>query len=53
MTLAQTLKLEVIAEGLETKEQADYLLAQNCHLVQGYFFSKAMKAGEIIKKYFC
>lgn len=53
ITLAQNLKLEVIAEGVETKEQADYLLAQNCHLMQGYFFSKPMKAGEIMKKYFC
>ncbi len=53
ITLAHNLKLEVIAEGVETKEQADYLLAQNCHLMQGYFFSKPMKAGEIMKKYFC
>ncbi len=52
ITLAQNLKLEVIAEGVETQEQADFLLAQNCHLMQGYFFSKPMNAEDIMKKYF-
>lgn len=52
ITLAQNLKLGVIAEGVETKEQADSLIAQNCFLMQGYYFSKPMQAEDIEIKYF-
>ena len=38
--LAQALNLEVIAEGVETKEQARYLLSLGCCMGQGYYFSK-------------
>jgi EAL domain-containing protein (putative c-di-GMP-specific phosphodiesterase class I) len=49
--LAQNLNLSVIAEGVETKEQAAFLSARNCYLMQGYFFSRPMEAEEIAKKY--
>ncbi len=52
ITLAHNLNLEVIAEGVETKEQAEFLCAQNCYLMQGYFFSKPMPAKDIVNKYF-
>ena len=52
ITLAQNLNLEVIAEGVETKEQAEFLSAQDCYLMQGYFFSKPITADNIVKKYF-
>ncbi|MGE7623355.1 bifunctional diguanylate cyclase/phosphodiesterase [Viridibacillus sp. NPDC096237] len=52
ITLAQNLNLEVIAEGVETKEQAEFLSTQDCYLMQGYFFSKPMSADDIVKKYF-
>lgn len=52
ITLAQNLNLEVIAEGVETKEQAEFLSAQDCYLMQGYFFSRPMSADDIVKKYF-
>ncbi|MBK3496778.1 EAL domain-containing protein [Viridibacillus sp. YIM B01967] len=52
ITLAQNLNLEVIAEGVETREQAEFLSAQDCYLMQGYFFSKPMAADDIVKKYF-
>jgi diguanylate cyclase (GGDEF)-like protein/PAS domain S-box-containing protein len=52
ITLAQNLSLDVIAEGVETKEQADFLSARNCHLMQGYFFSRPLPAEEIIRNYF-
>lgn len=32
--------IEIIAEGVETKEQCDLLLALGCHRIQGYYFSK-------------
>jgi diguanylate cyclase (GGDEF)-like protein/PAS domain S-box-containing protein len=38
--LAQNLKMKVIAEGVETIEQLDYLKLLNCEYGQGYYFSK-------------
>lgn len=42
--LARSLKLKVIAEGLETEEQIAYLRALECEFGQGYFFSKPLSA---------
>lgn len=42
--LARNLKMEVIAEGVETLEQAVELRAMNCDYGQGYYFSKALNA---------
>lgn len=39
ITLSQTLHLKVIAEGVETERQADFLRSHNCNLAQGYLFS--------------
>ena len=39
ITLAHSLELEVVAEGVETREQFEYLRSLGCHLIQGYFFS--------------
>ena len=47
MQLANLLKLEVIAEGVETKEQLNFLTKLNCLTIQGYYFSKALKAKEM------
>jgi diguanylate cyclase (GGDEF)-like protein/PAS domain S-box-containing protein len=38
--MAQTLKLKVIAEGVETREELDFLRAHQCDEAQGYYFSK-------------
>lgn len=40
--MASALKLPVLAEGVETKEQADFLRSIGCLLMQGYFFTKPM-----------
>lgn len=40
--MARWLQLPVIAEGVETKEQADYLNSIGCSFMQGYYFSKPM-----------
>lgn len=45
--LANTLGLDVIAEGVEGQEQCRYLLQQGCELVQGYYYGKPMPAGEM------
>jgi len=47
IALANSLKLDLIAEGVETKEQADFLLASGCKNMQGFLFSKALPVEEI------
>jgi EAL domain-containing protein (putative c-di-GMP-specific phosphodiesterase class I) len=42
--LAHSLRLHVIAEGVETHEQADYLRRQGCDVMQGYYFSPPVSA---------
>jgi EAL domain-containing protein (putative c-di-GMP-specific phosphodiesterase class I) len=45
--LARGLRMRVIAEGVETRAQIDYLRAQGCDYVQGFFYSRALPAGEV------
>ena len=51
IALAHSLRLEVVAEGVETEAQLNYLRAQNCDLLQGYYLSPAIPArqfGELV-----
>lgn len=45
--LAHELRLEVIAEGVETEEQLSFLRARGCDLVQGYYLSRPLPAADI------
>ena len=47
IALAQALKLDIIAEGVETKEQLDFLVQHNCTHIQGYYFSKPLNAAAL------
>lgn len=42
--LAKNLKMQVVAEGVETEEQLEELQRQGCRFGQGYLFSKPMDA---------
>lgn len=42
VTLGQSLGLAVIAEGVETQAQRDFLANAGCYAYQGYFFSKPL-----------
>ncbi|MDO9233312.1 MAG: EAL domain-containing protein [Methylotenera sp.] len=46
MSLAKSLRLKVVAEGVETTEQQEQLSALDCDLLQGYLFSKPIPATE-------
>lgn len=47
MQLADSLGLRSLAEGIETKEQYEWLLERGCQYGQGYYFSRPVSAGEI------
>jgi diguanylate cyclase (GGDEF)-like protein len=46
ISLGHTLKLRVVAEGVETEAQLQFLTAHRCDEVQGYYFSKPVPASE-------
>ncbi len=45
--MTQSLALNVIAEGVETRGQLDFLKAKDCHYIQGNYFSPAIPAEEM------
>ncbi|MGE7940050.1 EAL domain-containing protein [Bacillus paramycoides] len=49
ISLAHTLNMKVIAEGVETKEQLTVLQHNACYLIQGYYYSKPVNEDEFIK----
>ena len=49
MALAQTMGLQVIAEGEEEESQLAFLMSRGCDLLQGFLFSKAVPAEDIPK----
>lgn len=46
INMAKALNMSVLAEGIETKEQADFLLQCGCTEMQGYYFSKPVPLEE-------
>lgn len=48
IVLANNLQMEVLAEGVETEEQRDFLKANNCTLVQGFFYDMPLNEDQFI-----
>ena len=49
--LAKKLNMKIVAEGIESREQVDFLTEQECDLIQGYFYAKPMPVAEFAQKY--
>lgn len=49
ISMAQPLGLDVVAEGVETPQQMDYLREHGCDIAQGYFFSQPLTAEQFEK----
>ena len=49
ISLAKSLKIDILAEGVETKAQKDFLIAQECYKVQGYYYSQPLTSTQIHK----
>ncbi|MDO5156154.1 MAG: EAL domain-containing protein [Eubacteriales bacterium] len=49
--LAKLLNMEVVSEGVEEKEQIEFLSEAGCDLFQGYYFDKPISVSEFERKY--
>ncbi|MDD6395416.1 MAG: EAL domain-containing protein [Firmicutes bacterium] len=47
--LAKSLNMNIVAEGIETEEQVNFLRTTECDLIQGYYYSKPISAGDFEK----
>jgi EAL domain-containing protein (putative c-di-GMP-specific phosphodiesterase class I) len=46
IAIAKGLNLEILAEGVETKKQVDFLKTENCGAVQGFLFNEPLQFDE-------
>lgn len=46
ISLAKKLGMQIVAEGIETREQVDFLANQDCDLIQGFYFAKPLPINE-------
>jgi len=51
MALGKSLKIDVVAEGVETQEQANFFKENTCNEMQGYFYGKPMSNEDFLKFY--
>ncbi|RNF38811.1 EAL domain-containing protein [Planococcus salinus] len=49
--LATSIECELVAEGVERREEAEFLQANNCSIFQGYLYDKPLKVSEFEAKY--
>lgn len=48
--MAEDLGMEVVAEGVETRNQVEFLLANGCRVAQGYYFSRPLPREEYFRR---
>ncbi len=53
ITLANKLQIEVLAEGVDSKEKSELLQEYGCHLFQGFFYGKPLLPQEFREQEFC
>ena len=53
ISMINELDLDIVAEGVETKEQVDFLLASGCKVAQGYYYSKPVQVNSFEEETFC
>lgn len=51
IAMSKKMEVQVVAEGVETKEQIDWLISKGCHIMQGFYFSKPLEKNDFIKFY--
>ena len=49
--MAEGMGLEVVAEGVETKEQCEFLVDAGCTQVQGFYFARPLPADELEQRW--
>lgn len=52
INMAQELNMKIVAEGVETFEQLEFLKSVNCDMVQGYIYDRPMPVEEFEAKYY-
>ena len=50
--MTREIGLDMVAEGVETKEQADFLENCGCNTAQGFYYARPMPVDEFENKYF-
>ena len=48
--LAKGLNMRIVAEGIEKKEQVEFLTELGCDMIQGFYFAKPMPVSEFEEK---
>ena len=51
LNMANILKLNIVAEGVETAEQLEFLLSHDCQIFQGYYYSRALSKEQFADYY--
>ena len=50
LKIAGSTKLQIVGDGVENKEQFDYLKENGCHRLQGYYLSRPLPERDAIRK---
>ena len=48
IAMANSLGMSVVSEGVESKDQLNFLLEANCEFIQGYYYSKPLGSDEFM-----